>query len=271
MATKTALSCTFLLSRRMTRVRQFAALCPEKVSSRQSVGKSLERADKNSLWISDEKSLTDVLLQSVVRHPRAIGNMVLLHRPKFSSIPVLLTCFKHLAFSMDDGFLPPDELAEVLAAGNKAELFIGGIIDPNSETMTLWRGNVEPFTVPLTAFAPSGDGIGPDFSAFAVTDYGHSIRLGAYEAASDALLYEFDPDYRRRIGRERRQKERSFGASLRRLRKQRGLRREDFSPLSLKTLARIEQGEVDPSSIRPRTLCIIAHRLTVDPRDIETY
>lgn len=271
MATKTAPSCTFLLSRRMTRVRQFAVLRPEKISSRQSVCKSLERADKHSLWISDEKALTDVLLKAAVCHPRAIGNMVLLHRPTLASIPGLSTYFNHLAFAMDDGFLPPDELAEVLAAANKAELFIGGIIDPDADTMTLWRGNLKTLIVPLTAFTTSGDGMVPDFSAFTVTDYGHSVRLGAYEAASDALLYEFDPDYRRCIGRQRHQAERSFGASLRRLRKQRGLRRDDFSPLSPKTIARIEQGEVDPSRIHPRTLSMIANRLAVDPCDIETY
>ena len=271
MATKTAPSCTFLLSRRMTRVRQFAVLCPKHISSRQSICKSLERADQHSLWISDEKALTDVLLNAIVHHPRAIGNLVLLHRPTLASIPGLCTYFKHLAFALDDGFLPPEELAEVLAAANKAELFIGGIIDPDAATMTLWRGNVKPLTIPLTAFPASGDGLVPDFSAFTVTDYGHSVRLGAYEAASDALLYEFDPDYRRRLGRQRHQEERSFGASLRRLRKQRGLRREDFSPLSPKTIARIEQGEVDPRRIHPRTLSLIATRLAVDPCDVETY
>ena len=113
MATKTAPSWTFLLSRRLARVRQFAALRPEQVSSRQSVGKSLEYADKNTLWISEEKSLTDMLLKAVAGHPRAIGNMVLLHRPTLASIPALATCFKRLAFSMDDGFLAPEELAEV--------------------------------------------------------------------------------------------------------------------------------------------------------------
>ena len=271
MTTRTAPSWTFLLSRRTTRVHQFAALRPEQVSSRQSVGKALKHANKHALWISDEKSLTDILLQAVACHPRAIGNMVLLHRPTLASIPVLAQCFKHLAFAMDDGFLPPEELAEVLVAANKAELFIGGVIDPDSATMTLWRGNVEPLTVPFTAFPPSGDGIVPDFSAFAVTDYGHSVRLGAYEAATDALLYECDPAYRRRIGRARRQEERSFGASLRRLRKQRGIHRADFAPLSPKTIARIEEGAVDPRRIHPRTLSIIAHRLAVEPCDIETY
>ena len=202
---------------------------------------------------------------------RSLGKLILLYRPTLGSFPILSRYFERVAFSLDDGFLPPEELAEVLAADNKAGLFIGGVVDHDTETLTVWRGNLEIFAVPFAAFTSSGDGVMPDFFAFSITDYGHTVRLGAYEAATDALLYEYDPDYRRCIARERRQQEQSFGASLRRLRKQRRLRREDFSPLSPKTIARIEQGEVEPTRIHPRTLSLIANRLAVDSSDIETY
>lgn len=271
MATKTAVSDAFVLSRRMTRVRQFAALHPKKVSSAQSICQSLEQANQHSLWISDDKALTDVLLKLVSGCPRSLGNMVLLHRPSLASLPILSQYFRHVAFGLDGGFLPSEELAEVLGAANKSDLFIGGLVDDDSETLTLWRGNFETLTVPFSALAPSGDGIAPNLSAFSVTDYGHTVKLGEYEAATDAILYEFDPQYRRRIARERRQAERSFGASLRRLRKQRGLRREDFSPLAPKTIARIEQGAVDSSRIHPRTLSIIAKKLAVESDEIATY
>ena len=85
------------------------------------------------------------------------------------------------------------------------------------------------------------------------------------------MLYEYDPLYRRRIARERRKEDRSFGAALRRLRKQRGVRRADFAPLSAKTIARIEQGKVNPEHLRPSTFDIIAKRLAVEPGDIKTY
>jgi transcriptional regulator with XRE-family HTH domain len=64
-------------------------------------------------------------------------------------------------------------------------------------------------------------------------------------------------------------KEQSFGASLRRLRIQRGLKREDFSPLTAKTLARIERGEVQKP--RGKWLLVIAEKLQVDPDQIENY
>jgi DNA-binding Xre family transcriptional regulator len=102
-----------------------------------------------------------------------------------------------------------------------------------------------------------------------VIDCGQTVRLGKYEAAADALLYEFDREYRRRLANQRAQSEKSFGASLRRLRKQRGLKQEDFQPLAAKTIARIEQGKVE--RIHPNTLAVIAKRLSVDPAEIETY
>jgi hypothetical protein len=39
----------------------------------------------------------------------------------------------------------------------------------------------------------------PDFSAFSVVDSGQTIKLGDYEAATDAVLWEFDLDARARM------------------------------------------------------------------------
>lgn len=172
--------------------------------------------------------------------------------------------------SSDASFLPADELLEALAAENREDLFIGGSVDPSSQTITLWRGSLEPLIVPFTAFEVSGDGTAPDFRRFSVTDSGQTVRLGEYEAAADALLYEFDPEYRRRINGQRQQNEQSFGAALRRLRKQRGLRREDFAPeITAKTVARIEQGKVQ--RIQKKTLECLARRLQVQPDEIATF
>lgn len=121
----------------------------------------------------------------------------------------------------------------------------------------------------LPPFEPSGDGVTPDFGALSFTDCGHTVAMGDYEASADAILYETDEDYRRKLNKERRRSERSFGASLRRLRLQRRLKRSDFPDVSSKTIARIERGDVE----RPRgkTLDAIAKRLRVAPDQIETY
>jgi DNA-binding XRE family transcriptional regulator len=186
-------------------------------------------------------------------------------------MPFLNKCFRRTVYGLAENFLPLEELAEVLVDERKADLVIGGIVDHESEIITLWRGSLEPLPVPFSAFTPSGDGVPPDFGKFRVIDYGQTIQLGPYEAATEALLYEFDPDYRRRIKKERRESEQSFGAALRRLRKQHGLRREDFAPLSNKTIARIERGEVSPEELHGRTWEILSQKLGVKAEEIETF
>jgi hypothetical protein len=150
-----------------------------------------------------------------------------------------------------------------------ADRFIGGSVDAKAKTLTLLRGDIEAVVAPFAIFAKSGDGTVPDFARLRLTDYGRTVALGAYEASADAILYELDAEYRRRLKKQRRQSERTFGASLTRLRKQRRLRRSDFAPVSSKELARIERNEVGKP--HAKTLDAIADRLGVRPEEIESY
>lgn len=261
---------TFLLDKTKDRPKRFAALRPKVVSSSAGLRRFLNHADKESLWISYDPDLTSALLRGVTWPARNLGVAVLNHVVNPATLPALASCFKRFAYARQDGFLPPDELAAALKAENRADLLIGGSVDPASQTVTFWRGNLVPLTVPFSAFEKAGDDTEADFQRFAVVDCGQTVQFGPYQAASDAILYEFDPEYRRGLVRKRFQSERSFGASLRRLRKQRGLGREDFAPaVTAKTIARIEQGKV--RQIRNRTLQAIADCLHVKPAEIATY
>jgi DNA-binding XRE family transcriptional regulator len=260
---------TILLAPSKARRKQFASLHAQAVSSKAEMRASLPKADKNTVWISgDQKSLVE-LLRSLRSPARRLGRVVMLFKPDLELLPALWTWFDAVAFGSHGGFLPGEEFAAALAADNRDDLFVGGLVDPASETLTLWRGNLASLVVPFSAFPASGDGIKPDFDKFSVADYGHTIRLGEYEAASDAILYEYDADYRRRKAKERIASDKGLGASIRRLRKQRGLTREDFAPLSSKTIARIEQGKVN--SIHGKTQATIAKVLRVNPEELESY
>lgn len=262
----------FLLDRAKKRPERFAMLRPEVGASAQAVQQLAARATKATLWISYESTLTDALLKAVRGPARMLGNAVFIHPLDSPSIAALAGYFQRWAFISGkvDGFLPPDELAEALHASNAVDLFIGGSVDPRSETVTLWRGNLESLTVPFSVFETSGDGVEPDFSQFSVTDFGQTVRLGEYEAAADAILYDLDGDYRRRMAKLRQESERSLGASVRRLRGMRGLSRKDFEPeIAAKTIARIEQGKV--KRIHDKTLKLLAERLQVKPAEIENF
>jgi len=262
---------TFLLGRDPERLAGFAALHPTLLSSHGQWCQHVAHGGRHVLWISEDAPWTGELLQWIAASPRVLGDALLFYTPAVETVPVLQAYFRHTVFGCAEHFLPAEELADVLLDDRKADLVIGGLVDHVSQHLSLWRGSLEFLPVPFTAFAPSGNGVSPDFEQFRVTDYGQTIQLGPYEATTESLLYEFDPDYRRRIGKERRASEQSFGAALRRLRKQRGLRREDFAPLSAKTLARIEQGAVLPDALRERTWRILAEKLGVTPEDIATF
>ncbi len=240
--------------------------------------KVFESSAAESTWISTTTEKTEELLRAassfLASHhgtKRVLGDLLMLQSPRVESLPALRTLFRNVVGEVSAyERLPPEELAEVLRApkDESRDLIIGGSYDPATETFTLTRGNLETVVVPLSLFRPSGKAT-PDPTHLAVTDYGHTVKLGKYEASADAILYEVDPDYRRRLNAKRRQEEKGFGASLRRFRIQRHISRNDFPGLSAKTIARIERGETGKP--HGNTLNILVKTLGVQPDEIETY
>ncbi len=238
----------------------------------------LPQASRNSLWISPGSRTTDELVRNlaalcIVHRGRQshIGRILMLEPPRLPTLPLLHGWFARVigetpCFRM----LPHDQLAHVLSAPKEQarDLFVGGIVDMPSGTLALVRGNLEGISVPLSMFRDSG-AARPDFQRFAIDDHGHTVRFGGYEAAADAILYEVDADYRKRLNARRRAEEKGFGPSLRRLRIQRGLSRDSFPGITAKTIARLERGEVEKP--QGRTLQVIAKALRVEPDQIDTF
>ena len=199
-----------------------------------------------------------------------MGELLTLEPPRPESVPALSGLFERvIGASSGYSWLPVEELMTVVSGKDASDRFIGGAADRQSETLALVRGNLATLVVPFSYFTESGDGTRPDFGNLSFADYGLTVALGAYEASSDGILYEFDAAYRQKLNKERRQNERTFGAALRRLRLQRGLKQGDFAPLTAKTIARIERGEVEKP--HGKTLQTIAQRLGVNADQIETY
>ena len=208
---------------------------------------------KRATWVSFTRSFTDILLEKAVgaRADFRGSHLITLIPPRSESIPALLGLF-HPVFGLVEGFqwLPKEELVEAIMSDDASDRFIGGSVDAKAKTLTLLRGDMEAVVGPFSIFPKSGDGTVADFAKLRLTDYGRTVALGDYEASADAILYETDPDYRRRLKKQRRQSERTFGASLMRLRKQRRLKRSDFAPVSSKEIARIERNEVEKPHVR---------------------
>jgi hypothetical protein len=239
---------------------------------RSEVEAAVSRPTKSTTWISFSRNLTDILLEKAVNvHADLRGShLIMLTPPRSESIPALLGLF-HPVFGLVEGFqwLPKEELVEAIVRRDATGRLIGGSVDLKAKTLTLLRGDITAMVAPFSIFPRSGDGTAPDFTKLRLRDYGRTVALGSYEASADAILYELDPDYRRRLKKQRRQSERTFGASLMRLRKQRRVKRGDFAPISSKEIARIERNEVkEPHA---KTLEVIADRLGVRAEEIESY
>lgn len=161
------------------------------------------------------------------------------------------------------------ELIEVLQAPNRDDLVIGVIVDPEDDVLVLIRGNLDRLLVPGEMLCRGNGTETPDFDDVSLLDHGHTLRFGEFEASVDAILYELDPEYRRRAKRRLLQRDDSFGGALRRLRLQRALTQQDFEPeVSARTIRRIEKGEVEP---RRATIQAIADRLSVAPEEIQSF
>lgn len=248
-----------------------ASLRADRVRSQSDIRDALNRIRRQAaLWIAPNMSAVKLLLETLPRRPMGDQRLLSLGAASGSIPRGLLHALFRFVVSSDEGarLLPTSELVEVLGSENRTDLLIGATLASDT-TAIVYRGNLEPLVVPLSWFRSRHEGPRPDSSKLQVTDFGHTLKLGEYEAATDAILYEFDAEYRRRAKQEQRLADRTLGGALRRLRLQKGLRQSDFPGLTAKEIARIERGEVK----RPHrsTLEVIATHLGVAPEEISTY
>ena len=253
----------------------FKGSLPSRISvchDRSEVEAAVAGPTKYVTWVSSTRQFTDILLEKTVAARSSVrgSHLITLTPPRSESIPALLGLF-HPVFGLVEGFqwLPKEELVDAITRDDASDRLIGGCVDSRAKTLTLLRGHMETVVAPFSIFPKSGDGMAPDLMKLRLSDHGRTVVLGDYEASADAILYELDADYRRKLKRQRRLSERTFGAALLRLRKQRRLKRSDFSPVSSKEIARIERNEVGQP--HAKTLEVIAGRLGVRAEEIDSY
>lgn len=223
-----------------------------------------------AMWVASPES-TVRLLSRLSGPPRGNHRLLLVGRAECEHWQWLQVLFRVVvAEGHGTKLLAPDDLADVLRADNRADLFVAGAIDPQAGIVVLFRGDLQPLVVPLSWFKPTGEGTTPDPTDFEVIDGGTAIRMGDYEASARSILYDLDPVFRRRAKKLLVERDDSFGGALRRLRLLRGLPRSAFEPeVTEKEVARIELGHVK----KPRTSTVkaLAAKLQVEPDELASY
>jgi hypothetical protein len=228
-------------------------------------------SSKDGVWVALSEEDVEWLLP--VLPPVAIdGQHRLLALEAISTewVALLQPSFRWLvSANRETSFLPREELLEALAAPNRRDLFVAVTNSSHVPWVVLHRGTLEPLVVPRDYCGGSKTTGSEGSTAIQIVDYGHGVRYGGREASTDAILYAFDPEYRRRRKANMIEQDETFGGSLRRLRRLRGLSRSDFDGVSAKEVARIERGEV--THPHGATLSRLAARLGVEPGEIASY
>jgi len=224
---------------------------------------------RRAMWVLPDVRLL-VTVTKALRARDVWHRLLILQRASTARRETLAALFR-VVIAPDDGvqLLPSEALIEALASPKAEDLIIGGNHDPDDNAVVLYRGNLERLVVPLDWFRAGGKASKLNLSAFKVTDFGQTVCFGDFEIATDAILYEFDAEARKRMRERELTQNSSFGAALHRLRLQKQVSREDFPRVSAKTIARIERGEVEHP--HAETLKIVARKLGVRVEEIGTY
>jgi hypothetical protein len=232
--------------------------------------RGFSESPRDSVWLAHEPSWFAALASTRSR-ASSDRRLVVLNRVQETTHHVLAAWFRYVVVA-SGGVLTPrtPELLHILRAPNRDELFIGGAYDRVENVVLLYRGNVEPLLIPGAWFkaASPNPSARIDLKRLSIVDHGQTLRLGTYEISADAILYEFDENFRGRAKKRAIDTDDSLGGSIRRLRLQRGLLQTDLG-LPVKTIARIERGEVT----RPHTATLrrIAGRLRVPLEKLGSY
>lgn len=199
--------------------------------------------DDNTLWVARDPSvLHDYIDQGRGRHWRRLLLLETAPRIRLEFLSQLFTGV--VAPDADIDLLPEDRIFAVLAEKHPEEYFVGAGYNEDDDAIVVYRGNLRTVTVSVDQFEanPRAE---PDPADLEIVDWGQTLRLGDYQVSADAILYDRDPEFRRRQRAKRREFDDTFGGSIRRLRKQAGLTQEQIPGVSAKTVGRIERNEVD--------------------------
>ncbi len=170
--------------------RELARVDADRLRTTSEVLNALERSRRRAVWVAPNDAAVQLLLAALAGRSKGDQRLLSLERANGGRHTLLHAIFR-VVVSADEGIglLAIDELADVLGAANREDLFIGIAAAPAAAAIVLYRGNLEPLIVPLTWFRTRPGGPRPDTTDLAITDSGRTVRLGEYEASADAILY----------------------------------------------------------------------------------
>jgi len=251
--------------------RRFRIGAPKvyRANSQVSFNRYFKGAEGKDLIVAEKSEWPAGILSTFVTKEHKKPDLLVLQPLRPDVKMALEAAFRRVVDGSVTCIVPKDELIKILTADNRKDLIIGASYIEESNVLLFVRGDLTRIVVPLSWFIKNPDGPDPDPNDLSIEDYGQTVRLGKYEASTDAILYEHDPVYRKAARKNLINNDESLGGSIRRLRLQRGLTQSDFPGITQKTIGRIERGDVQEP--HPATLQKIASHLDVTVDDLYTF
>lgn len=244
--------------------------CPEIIDSHFSFESLIKN---NTAWITENQSYLNTLYENYIHlNKKRIKKKNILiitgnQDVEIADLYFLNSFFSHVFYFPI--FLDLSELQEVIILENASDYVIGMHVNMQHKIINLFRGDFSSLIISFDFFKKSDDNLSPDFTDSSIEDFGQTIKFGNYEASVDAILYEFDKKYRKKLQKKYSEQDNSFGACFRRLRIQRRLRQIDFEGIDQKEIRRIENGEV--TKLHSKTKEIIQKVLNIEFNEIQEY
>lgn len=96
---------------------------------------------------------------------------------------------------MDIAYLDKEQMLHAISADNAFERFIFGAYDAPNHELVLVTAESRAVRAPMSIFKSAPGNPVPDPHRLGIADWGVTIVLGEYEAASDAILHEVDKEH----------------------------------------------------------------------------
>lgn len=106
------------------------------------------------------------------------------------SLRCILLLVQPILWLFDIKFLSNEEMTEAILA-DENDLLIAGYYDNKNKIIYFLKNDFDVFTQPISIFKPVEEYVADPYK-LSFTDYGHTVRLGEYEVASDAIIYDRD-------------------------------------------------------------------------------
>ncbi len=191
---------------------------------------------------------------------RQVGTLVIPFFPALELLAVLERCFRRVIyFAAESRWCPDQDLRQLVQQADR-QIALGCVLDSPSGLLTLVCADLSILTFPLSELSATAENNYSNIRP-ALSDHGRTLVLPDGPHPLLEILEKYDAGFRRARRRGLWAQSTHPGERIRHLRLSRRLRREDIPGLDVKTIARIERGEI--RTPQKETLRLIAAALQI--------